>query len=86
MHTVELLKHALAVAERLGYRIRQDWLDGSTGGACLIGNQKWIFLDLTLGPLDHLTCVAEAIRGEPRLVNLDLPPELRSLLDVRKSA
>ena len=86
MHTVELLEHAVAAAERLGYRIRQDWLDGSTGGACLIGSQKWIFLDLACGPLDQLTCVAEALRGEPDLANLELPPELRSLVDVRRSA
>ncbi len=86
MHTVELLEHAVAAAERLGYRIRQDWLDGSTGGACLRGREKWIFLDLALGPIDHLTCVAEAIRGEPGWAKLDLPPELRSLTEVRKSA
>ena len=83
---MELMEHALAAAERLGYRIRQDWLGGTAGGACLIGNQKWIFLDLAQGPLEHLTCVVEALRGEPGVIDLDLPPELRSLVVLRRSA
>ena len=86
MHTVELLEHAVVAAERLGYRIRHDWLGGSAGGACLVGGQKWIFLDLAQGPLENLTSVAEALVGEPGLANLELPSELRSFLDVRKSA
>ncbi len=86
MHTVELLEHAMTAAEQLGYRIRQDWLAETAGGACLIGGQKWIFLDLAEGPVEHLTEVAEALRGEPGLASLDLPPELRAFLDVRKSA
>ncbi len=86
MHTVELFEHAVAAAEQLGYRIRQDWLSETAGGACSIGGQKWIFLDLSQGPVEHLAEVAEALRGEPGLVDLDLPPELRLFLDVRKSA
>ena len=86
MHTVELLEHAVAAAEQLGYRIRQDWLAGTAGGTCLIGGQKWIFLDLAQGPVEHLTEVAETLRGEPRLADIDLPPELSAYLDVRKSA
>ena len=31
MHTVVLLAHALNLAERLGYVVRQEWLDGNGG-------------------------------------------------------
>ena len=86
MHTVELLEEAIAVAERLGYRVRQEWLDGSGGGDCRIKGQKWIFLDLAVGPLDHLDLVLETLRREPEAGSLPMPHALRDLLAMRKSA
>jgi hypothetical protein len=86
MHTVELLEHALAAAQHLGYRIRHEWLGGIGGGGCLLNGQKWIFLDLAQAPSEQLEDVANAIQGEPDLVRLTLPPELRSFLDVRRIA
>jgi hypothetical protein len=85
MHTVELLEHATTAAQRLGYKIRQEWL-GTSGGACEIKGQKWIFLDLGSSPLDQLDLVADALRGDPGLARLDLRPELRHFLQVRRSA
>ena len=52
MHTVVLLAHALNLAERLGYVIRQEWLDGNGGG----GLPSWVGGgDVMLGPdISHL--------------------------------
>ena len=86
MHTVELLEHALDAAQRLGYRIRQEWLGGNGGGGCEIQGQRWLFLDVGQGPLDQLEQTAEALRGEPGLARLDLPLELSDYLNVRKTA
>ncbi len=86
MHTVELLEQAIQAAEQLGYQIRQDWLDGRGGGACELKGQRWIFLDLAQGPIDHLDCVLSAIRDQPGLAELELPPALRARLAVRKVA
>ncbi len=86
MHTVELLAQALQVAGQLGYRTRQEWLGGSGGGACQVRGQKWIFLDLALGPAEQLQQVLEALRHEQDTPTLPMPRELRELLTLRKSA
>jgi hypothetical protein len=86
MHTVELLEHALDLADRLGYKVRQEWLDGLTGGGCELGGQKILFLDLALGPEDQLDQVVDTLRREPDANGLPMPHKLRELLWVRKSA
>jgi hypothetical protein len=86
MHTVELLEEAIAVARRLGYQIRQEWLGGNGGGACEIKGRKSIFLDLALGPADQLDLVLSALRLEPDALELPMPYPLRDLLQPRKSA
>ena len=85
MHTVELLEEAIALAKQVGYRVRQEWLDGG-GGDCEIRGQKWLFLDLAAGPLDHLELVLEILRREPDAVSLPMPYQLRELLAVRRIA
>lgn len=86
MHTVELLEYALDAAERLGFKIRQDWLGGSGGGACQFKGQKWIFLDLALNPDEQFDQVAEAIQSDPAIHTLPIAPELRAMLKLRKTA
>jgi hypothetical protein len=86
MHTVELLEEAIATAKQVGYRVRQDWLGGSGGGDCEIKGQKWIFLDLAVGPLDQLDLVLSALRREPTAARVTMSHPLRSLLAVRKIA
>ena len=85
MHTVDLLERALRVIESLGYRIRQDWLDGQQG-SCEIRGQKWLFLDLASGPAEHLHLVAEVLSREVADRTLDLEPPLRQLLEARRAA
>lgn len=86
MHTVDLLEQALQTAQRLGYKLRQEWLGGSGGGGCEIKGQKWMFLDLALSPSEQLEQVAEALMREPGIARLDLSPPLRKLLRLRKAA
>ena len=86
MHTVERLEEAVRLAERAGYKIRQEWLGGSAAGACEIKGRKWIFLDLSLGPADQLEVVLDALRAEPGVVALAMPHPLRERLRRRRSA
>lgn len=86
MHTADLLDHALRAAERLGYKIRQEWLGGSGGGDCEIQGKKWIFVDLSLGLPDQLQLVVEVLRREPRATTLDLTPSLKRLIPEKKAA
>jgi hypothetical protein len=86
MHTVELLEHALDLAGRLGYTVRQEWLGGLSGGGCELRGCKIIFVDLALGPDDQLEQVLDALRREPGTTGLSVPPRLRELLEPRRSA
>jgi hypothetical protein len=86
MHTVELVKEAIALARRAGYRIRQEALGGAMGGGCEFGGQKWIFLDISLGPGDQLEQVLESLRHDPDVVGLPMAEELRERVGVRKIA
>ena len=86
MHTVELLDHALDLAARLGYQVRQEWLGGVGGGGCELQGRKIIFLDLALGPMDQLDQVLAALRREVDAAALPMPDQLRKLLVMRKSA
>jgi len=63
MHTVELREQALALAEQLGYRIREEWLGGSGGGQCEFAGCRWIFVDLALNAEEQLEQVAEGFTG-----------------------
>jgi hypothetical protein len=86
MHTVELLEQALAAAIALGYRIRHEWLDGASGGACRIGGQKWIFLDLAHDCAEQLDQVIEVLREEPQISSAALSAELQQMLGIRRAA
>lgn len=79
MHTVELLESAIQAAKRLGYQVRQDWLAGQGGGACVIRGEKWVFLDLASDYTEQLDQVVSALRIEKSAnANCDLavPDEL----------
>jgi len=86
MHTVVLIAHALNLAERLGYLIRQEWLEGNGGGGCELRGRKFLFIDLATSPAEQLEMALGVLRGEPRAAELSMPQELRDLLRLRKSA
>jgi hypothetical protein len=86
MHTVELLAHALDVAQRLGYALRQDWLDGNGGGGCELRGRRYLFVDLATSAADQLEMVLGVLRREPRAAELPMPQRLRDVLRLRKSA
>jgi len=86
MHTVELLEQALELAERLGYCTRQEWIGGAGGGACEFGGRRWLFVDLALNAVERLQQVVDAVKVDPAIHTVDIPPALRKLLSVRQSA
>jgi hypothetical protein len=86
MHTVVLLAHAIDLAKRLGYEVRQDWLGGNGGGGCVLHGRKILFQDLALGPADQLEQVLSVLRQEPLAASLPMPHPLGELLKMRKSA
>ena len=80
MHTVDIMDEALCLAKRIGYRIRQEWLGGSGGGGCEIRGQKFLFLDLSLGPDDQLELVLDALKNDPDTLEAEVPATLTTLL------
>ena len=86
MHTVELLEQSLELAERMGYKIRQEWLGGTGGGACEFSGQKWLFVDLTLNAVEQLDQVTSALRDDPGIYLVSMNAEMQRLLGVRQSA
>ncbi len=86
MHTVEMLEQALETAERLGYKIRQEYLGGSGGSACEFGGQKWLFVDLALNQIEQLDQVTEALKGDPAIHVIDIPESVQKLLDLPEAA
>jgi len=70
VHTAEKLDAALAVARRLGYKIRLECLDGQPGGGCEISGKKWLFLDLSLSPQEQLGQVLETLQFERQTLNI----------------
>jgi hypothetical protein len=86
MHTVVLLSHALNLAERLGYAVRQEWIDGNSGGGCVLRGRKLLFIDLASPPDDQLEIVLVVLRGEPGVAQQEMPHELRAALRMRKIA
>ena len=86
MHTVELLAQVLAVAERLGFGIRHEWLGGQGCNACEFGGRKWLFVDLAVSAAEQLDQIAEALRNEPSIHLIELDPHMQQLLGIRRAA
>ncbi len=86
MHTVDLLEQALALAERQGFIVRQDWFGGAGAGACELKGRRWLFVDLALAPREQLEHVLAALGEviEPH----DAAPfaDLQQALQLRKAA
>lgn len=84
LHTVEVLEIARSFSERLGYRVREEYLGGVGGGACELRGQKWLFLDLSMNATEQLGVVLDTLRSDPSLLLFTPPRCLRGLLDARK--
>lgn len=80
MHTVELFEQAVATAQKLGYKIRQEWLGGVGGGFCEFGGNKWIFIDLSLNPIEQLEQVTDALRDDPAIHTIEMPSQINRIL------
>jgi hypothetical protein len=86
MHTVVLLSYALNLAERLGYAVRQEWIEGDGGGSCVLRGRKLLFINLATPPDDQLEVVLNVLRSEPSAIQQEMPGELRAALRMRKIA
>jgi hypothetical protein len=86
MHTVELLDEALGAARRLGYDVRQDWLNGDGGGHCLVRGRRLLLLDVAQSPDEQLDIVVEALRSEMTSGKLRVSRELSDRLELPAAA
>ena len=86
MHSVELLEQSIAIAEKLGYTVRHEWLGGVGGGACEFASRKWIFVDLSLSVIEQLDQVTEALKHDPGLSLLEVPSQVQASLGLKRAA
>ena len=84
--TVELLEQALALAERSGITVRQDWLSGGPAGLCELKGRRWLFVDLSLPPAEQLEQVLSGLASIKELAVNDAPHQIHKLLSLRKAA
>jgi hypothetical protein len=82
MYSIDLKDEAIALAERLGWRIRQEYLGEVGGGPCEVAGRKWIFLDIALSPPEQFEQLLDALRGDPAIHTVKVPPALQQLLGV----
>ena len=68
--------------EACGYRIRQECLEGTPGGACALKGQRFLFLDVRLSPEEQLEVVLQALAEEPKISELGISPILAKLLEL----
>jgi hypothetical protein len=86
MHTARLLAEATELARSLGYRVREDLLEGAGGGHCLVGRDKWILLDVSQTVEEQLSDVIDALRAETGLWNFRMSAPLAQQLQLTKAA
>ncbi len=86
MYSVELLAEAIAAARLGGFEIREEWLAGAGGGACVVRGRKVLFLDLSLSPRDRLDQVLEALQIEPAIAVERVSATLARVLRAAKAA
>ncbi len=63
MHSVDILAEAIALAESNDFEVRQEYLGGSTGGACRVGGHWLLYVDLSLPVDEQLAQTVAALRN-----------------------
>ena len=86
MHSVQRMEAAIALAQRIGWKVRYEYLGEVGGGACEIGGQKWIFVDLALTPYEQLDQVLEALKADAAIHTVKVPEGLREDLELWRRA
>lgn len=81
MRTLELLDYLLDLARRLGYEVREEWLDGTPAGACELHGRHVLFVDQSLPPSERVAQLARSLRANPNVGCIYLLPEARLALD-----
>ncbi len=64
MHTIDLLEEALWIANQSGWQVRHEWLAGSAGGACRLGQHHLLFVDRSLTAAEQLEQVIDGLRDQ----------------------
>ncbi len=80
VHTVDLLEEAISAAERAGFTVRSQWLADGLGGACRVGAQRILFINLASSSGEQLAQVIEALRGDELVASAEVSDALRRLL------
>ena len=86
MHSVERMEAAIALAQRIGWKVRYEYLGEVGGGACEIAGTKWIFIDLALTPYEQFDQVIEALKADPAIHTAAVPDCLREDLELWRRA
>lgn len=59
---LERWESALKIIRKAGYLVREEWLDGASGGLCEFGGKKYFFSDQSLSLFERLDQAEEAAR------------------------
>jgi hypothetical protein len=78
------MEAALALAKRLGWRVRHEYMGEVGGGACELGGRKIIFLDLALGPLEQFEQLIGALRSDALTYTEAVPQCLHEVLSIAR--
>ncbi|NBV46922.1 MAG: hypothetical protein EBR86_15130 [Planctomycetia bacterium] len=68
MHdTLGLLAEAVQLATDLGHDVREEPLGDLPGGACRVGQSRWILVNLDLPAAERLAVIVAALREDDRV-------------------
>ncbi len=82
-HTLDLLEHAIELAERLDFGVRTEWLEGMPSGFCRIRGKRWIFLDISESATERLQHLTMAL-ATCSLAEVSVRPELMKLIEAAR--
>lgn len=86
MHPVELYEAAKGLAENMGYQVREENLGGIGGGACEVGGQRCIFVDIAMSSAEQLDQMILALSRDQGIYALDIPEALRDFFPFARAA